>query len=108
MTFGRFETSRAVTVAVFLLSIFVIPAAAQTELPLLKLQLRWTHQAQFAGYYVARELGFYKGEGIDIEIAPGGTYADPMTVLALDATDVAIGWITSAISARQAGAEVIN
>ena len=29
---------------------------------------QWTPQAQFAGYYVAQELGFYKDAGIDLEI----------------------------------------
>ena len=29
---------------------------------------QWTPQAQFAGYYVALELGFYKDAGIDVEI----------------------------------------
>lgn len=32
------------------------------------LQLSWLHQFQFAGYYVAKEHGFYKDVGIDIEI----------------------------------------
>ena len=29
---------------------------------------QWTAQAQFAGYYVAQEMGFYKEAGIDVEI----------------------------------------
>jgi NitT/TauT family transport system substrate-binding protein len=29
---------------------------------------QWTPQAQFAGYYVAQEKGFYKEAGIDVEI----------------------------------------
>ena len=29
---------------------------------------QWTAQAQFAGYYVAQEMGFYKDAGIDVEI----------------------------------------
>ena len=29
---------------------------------------QWTAQAQFAGYYVAKEKGFYKEAGIDVEI----------------------------------------
>ena len=29
---------------------------------------QWTAQAQFAGYYVAIEKGFYKAEGIDVDI----------------------------------------
>ena len=29
---------------------------------------QWTAQAQFAGYYVAQDLGFYKEAGLDVEI----------------------------------------
>lgn len=32
------------------------------------LHLKWTHQFQFAGHYVAKELGFYSEEGLDVEI----------------------------------------
>ena len=85
-----------------------VSAQAQTDMPVVKLQLHWTHQAQFAGYYVAKDLGFYKREGIEVEIAPGGMNAEPMTVLGRGATDVAIGWITSAIAARQSGHDVVN
>ncbi|PCK30785.1 ABC transporter substrate-binding protein [Pseudoalteromonas piscicida] len=36
-------------------------------------QLKWTHQFQFAGYYMAKEKGFYQEEGLDVVIVP----ADP-------------------------------
>ncbi|MCR5352492.1 MAG: ABC transporter substrate-binding protein [Bacteroidales bacterium] len=29
---------------------------------------QWTAQAQFAGYYVAQEMGFYKEEGVNVKI----------------------------------------
>ena len=32
------------------------------------LQLKWLHQFQFAGYYAAKEQGFYQEEGLDVEI----------------------------------------
>ena len=34
----------------------------------ISLQLQWKHQFQFAGYYIAKEKGFYKELGLDIEI----------------------------------------
>lgn len=30
------------------------------------LQLRWLHQAQFAGYYMALHKGFYQQAGLDV------------------------------------------
>ena len=32
------------------------------------LQLNWLHQFQFAGYYMAKEKGFYKDLGLDVNI----------------------------------------
>jgi len=55
----------------FLLSINPAWSAAQEPV---SLQLKWQHQFQFAGYYAAKEKGFYKDAGLDvriIEAAPG-------------------------------------
>ena len=35
-------------------------------------RLKWFNQAQFAGFYVAQEKGFYKSAGLDVNIQPGG------------------------------------
>jgi len=36
-----------------------------------KLELLWTHQFEFAGFYMAKEKGFYKDIGLDVEILDG-------------------------------------
>lgn len=36
------------------------------------LQLRWHHQAQFIGYYIAKSKGFYDEVGLDVFIKAGG------------------------------------
>lgn len=52
-----------------LLTIFAlaaaIPAGGQTKFVFAP---QWVAQAQFAGYYVAKDLGFYEEEGLDVEI----------------------------------------
>ena len=42
-------------------------AQAQDALPL-TVQLKWVTQAQFGGYYVAKDKGFYEEEGLDVTI----------------------------------------
>lgn len=37
-----------------------------------KLQLKWKHQFQFAGYYAAQAKGFYAAENLKVDIAQGG------------------------------------
>jgi ABC-type nitrate/sulfonate/bicarbonate transport system substrate-binding protein len=40
------------------------------------LQLKWKHQFQFAGYYAAVEKGFYRENGLEVEIREGGPGVD--------------------------------
>ena len=41
---------------------------ADKNLQKVSLQLQWKHQFQFAGFYIAKERGFYKDVGLDVEI----------------------------------------
>ena len=41
-----------------------------------KLQLKWIHQAQFAGFYIAKENGYYLDEGINLEFIERGNGVD--------------------------------
>ncbi|QCU89872.1 GGDEF domain-containing protein [Thiomicrorhabdus sediminis] len=38
----------------------------------IKVQLRWLHQFQFAGYYMALEKGYYANYALDVELIEGG------------------------------------
>ncbi len=42
-----------------------------------RLQLKWQHQFQFAGYYAALEKGFYRNAGLDVVITPSEPGIDP-------------------------------
>jgi diguanylate cyclase (GGDEF)-like protein/hemerythrin-like metal-binding protein/PAS domain S-box-containing protein len=42
-----------------------------------RLQLKWHHQFQFAGYYAAKEKGYYQATGLDVDIIPGKPGDDP-------------------------------
>ena len=67
------------------------------------LQLKWVTQAQFAGYYVAKDKGFYEEEGLDVTIKPGGPDVAPAQVIAGGGADVVIDWMPSALAAREKG-----
>ncbi|MBO6814805.1 MAG: ABC transporter substrate-binding protein [Rhizobiaceae bacterium] len=72
------------------------------------LQLKWVTQAQFAGYYVAKDKGFYDEEGLDVEIKPGGPDIAPAQVLAGGGADVILDWMPSALATREKGLPVVN
>jgi NitT/TauT family transport system substrate-binding protein len=72
------------------------------------LQLKWVTQAQFAGYYVAKDKGYYKDENLDVDIKPGGPDIAPPQVLAGGGADVIIDWMPSALATREKGVPVVN
>src|SRR6202167_3748126 len=72
------------------------------------LQLKWVTQAQFAGYYVAKDKGFYKDEGLDVTIKPGGPDIAPEQVLAGGGADVVVDWMPAALAAREKGVPLVN
>ena len=69
------------------------------------IQLKWVTQTQFAGYYVAQDMGYYKDEGLNVTITPGGP---DITMSALVWDDVAVDWMPSALASREKGLAAVN
>jgi NitT/TauT family transport system substrate-binding protein len=72
------------------------------------LQLKWVTQAQFAGYYVAKDKGFYEEAGLDVTINPGGPDIAPPQVIAGGGADVIVDWMPSALASREKGVPLVN
>jgi len=72
------------------------------------LQLKWVTQAQFAGYYVALENGYYEEEDLDVTIKPGGPDIAPPQVIAGGGADVIVEWMPAALAAREQGLPLVN
>ena len=86
-------------------SLTAMQAAAADKVTL---QLKWVTQAQFAGYYVAKDKGFYEEEGLDVEIKPGGPDIAPPQVLAGGGADVIVDCMPSALATREKGVPLVN
>ncbi len=72
------------------------------------LQLKWVTQAQFAGYYVALDQGFYSDEDLNVTIKPGGPDVAPAQVIAGGGADVVLDWMPSALASREKGLDLVN
>ena len=95
--------------AIAALAVFCLAlAGAANAADKLVLQSKWLPQAQFAGYYVARDKGLYRQAGLEVTILPGGPDIDPSQVLGAGKADVAIDWMPSALAARDKGAPIVN
>lgn len=87
--YNRFQARCLISCLVGLVALQPGTLAAEQEF---RLQLRWTHQFQFAGYYVAVEKGFYRDAGLSVELIEGGPHAlEPVS-------DVLSGKIDFAVS----------
>jgi NitT/TauT family transport system substrate-binding protein len=76
------------------------PAA---ELTRVSLQLQWAPQAQFAGYFAAREEGFYEAEGLDVDILDGGPDIIPQVVGSdQNGPEFTISWVPKVLEVRAA------
>ncbi len=91
-----------------LASCMVMSSVAAKAADKLTLQLQWVTQAQFAGYYVALDKGYYSDENLDVTIKPGGPDIAPPQVLAGGGADLMLNWMPSALAAREKGVPLVN
>lgn len=69
---------------------------------------KWTAQAQFAGYYVADKMGFYKEEGVDVRIIHSAVSESSFSILQQGRSQLAVMNLSFALTARAAGARIVN
>jgi NitT/TauT family transport system substrate-binding protein len=72
------------------------------------LQLKWVTQAQFAGYYAAKQKGYYDEEGLDVKIKVGGPSITPEQVVLGKQADFGIDWLPSMLASRDQGQDLVN
>jgi NitT/TauT family transport system substrate-binding protein len=96
------------TICTLIASTALLAAGAAHAADKVTLQLKWVTQAQFAGYYVAKDKGFYKDAGLDVTIKPGGPDIGPVQVLAGGGADVVVDWMADALQSREKGVALVN
>jgi NitT/TauT family transport system substrate-binding protein len=108
---GKFQigVGRILLVLFLLLAVGVSPTdAAETTLKKASFIPQWSPQAQFAGYYVAYEKGFYKKNGIDLTILPGGPDQPSSQILVKGKADFATLWLSTALRLAADGEDIVN
>ena len=75
--------------------------SAPAEMTAVELQLQWAPQAQFAGYFAARDEGFYEAEGLDVDILDGGPDITPQVVGSdPNGPEFTISWVPKVLQVR--------
>ncbi|MFH0733080.1 MAG: ABC transporter substrate-binding protein [bacterium] len=78
------------------------------DLKKVKFTTHWIPQAQFAGYYYAKEKGIYKKYGLDVEIKSSGIVENSQEILAKNETDFALMFFSSALTERTKNRDIVN
>jgi len=96
--------------AVFLLLVSGTSAcssvSASSELEPVTVQLSWVHQAEFAGFYAAEQLGYFTEEGLDVSFVEGGQEVNSITPVVDGAAQFGIAQPADLILARASGIDV--
>jgi ABC-type nitrate/sulfonate/bicarbonate transport system substrate-binding protein len=71
------------------------------------IRLKWLHQAQFAGYYVAKEKGYYKAASLDVTIEPGGPDFPAVQMVAGGNEQFGVTGADQVLIAREKGVPVV-
>lgn len=87
---------------VFVLAGFCHSASAYT------LRLQWVPQTQFAGYYMAKEKGFYDEQGIELDVLPAEPGMTSLRELLSGGSDFATAWLLSSLILRANGEKLVQ
>ncbi len=80
----------AVLAALYCLSV-PVTAQADNGLVPVRIQLKWFHQFQFAGYYAALDQGYFRAAGLDVTLIEGGPDINPTEAVLNGDADFGIG-----------------
>ena len=84
----------------------MFPSQSAFALEKVTLQLNWSHAYQFAGYYAAKEMGYYQSAGLDVDIKPLQAGQDVVTEVVSGRANYGTG-TSGLLLARQEGAPVV-
>ena len=94
---------RALAFLAILIQFSLTPASARESITL---QLKWTHAFQFAGYYAAKELGYYDAAGLDVQFKEASPELNVVEEVISGRAQFGVG-TSSLLLERNAGAPVV-
>lgn len=100
----------SIQLSIMLLTVIVSLLAGSTAHAneTVRLALQWYPQAQFAGYYMAREKGIYDRYNLDVEILHGGADTDSLILLKQGTADYGTAFLSAAMEQRSKGVPLVN
>ena len=81
---------------------------ASSNLTKVRFQLQWVTQAQFAGYNAAIDQGYYREEGLEVTLLPGGPDINNLQVVASDGAELGTSWVPKTLQSREGGTDLVT
>jgi NitT/TauT family transport system substrate-binding protein len=88
--------------------VWATTALAQSAPDKVRLQIKWVPQAQFAGYFVALDKGYYADENLDVTIIPGGPDIVSEQQVANGQAEFGVDWVASFLAFRDKGLALVD
>lgn len=89
-----------------LLAVMLAASIHASAIDQVTLQLKWTHAFQFAGYYAAKEQGYYRDAGLNVNIVEAKPDTDPVRNVLGGVAQFGVG-TSSLLLDRAAGKPVV-
>ena len=86
----------------------LFPTGRASALDKVSIGLLWIHQAQFAGFYLAQDLGIYEKHGLDVELLAGGPGVSALAALQKGEIDFAELWLAAGIKSKAQGVDLVH
>lgn len=96
-----------ILVIVGAVAVFLANMNKENGLDNVTIRLKWLHQSQFAGYYAAEQEGFYKDEGINVKLVPGGAETPSIQIVAGGSEQFGVSGMSQLIEARAQGIPIV-
>ncbi len=93
---------------VLICSILLLNIVTYGQLPKITFTPHWLPQAQFAGYYVAQQKGFYVEEGIEVDIVHPSASVMANDRLITEESDVISLFLITALNQKHKGLDLVN
>lgn len=107
LTFGKAGIVVAVAAAIAG-AVAIWTAKTPSEAATITVRLKWHHQAQSAGFYVAKEQGYYAREGLHVQLQAGGLEAPAIQLVASGSEEFGVAGADQILLARAKGVPVVG
>lgn len=82
-------------------------SATKKKLEKVVLRLSWVHDLAYAGIYLAKDKGYFKRNGLDVSLEPGGFGLDPIKQVATGTDQFGIAGAGNLLLARAQGVPIV-